>query len=150
MTVLIRNTQDSLKLDLRRLRSITEDLLVYLGLEDRGLSILFTNNKGIAKLNKKCFGKDKPTNVISFSYLDGLPNEMLGDVIVSVEQARQEAEAAGLPFYQRLLSLIIHGLVHVLGFDHELGPREARKMRYREKKLLNHAIQHAAYKKISL
>jgi len=125
-------------------------LLVYLGLEDRGLSILFTNNKGIAKLNKKCFGKDRPTNVISFSYLDGLPNEMLGDVIVSVEQAYKEAEAAGLPFYQRLLSLIIHGLVHVLGFDHELGPKEARKMRYREKKLLNHAIQHAAYKKISL
>src|SRR5271157_2986435 len=101
MTVLIRNTQDLLKLDLRRLGSITEDLLIYLGLEDRGLGILFTNNKGIAKLNKKCFGKDRPTNVISFSYLDGLPNEMLGDVIVSVEQARQEAEAAGLPFYQR-------------------------------------------------
>ncbi len=121
-----------------------------MGLEDRGLSILFTSNKGIAKLNKKCFGKDRPTNVISFSYLDGLPNEMLGDVIVSVEQAHKEAEAAGLPFYRRLLSLIIHGLVHVLGYDHELGPREARKMRYREKKLLNHAIQHAAYKKISL
>ena len=121
-----------------------------MGLEDRGLSILFTDNKGIARLNKKCFGKSEPTNVISFSYLDGLPNEMLGDVIVSVEQAAIEAERAGLPFYQRLLSLVIHGLVHVIGFDHEQGAGEARKMRYREKKLLHRATHHAAYQQISL
>ena len=59
-----------------------------------------------------------------------------------------EAETAGMPFYQRLLSLVIHGLVHVLGFDHEQGAKEARRMRYREKKLLHYATQHAAYKEI--
>lgn len=124
--------------------------MAHLGLQDRDLSILFTDNKGIARLNKECFGRDWPTNVISFSYLEGFPNEMLGDVIVSVEQARLEAEKAGLPFYQRLVSLVIHGLVHVLGFDHEKGAKEARRMRYREKKLLNHVTQHAAYKEIAL
>jgi rRNA maturation RNase YbeY len=121
-----------------------------LGLQDRDLSILFTDNTGIARLNKKCFGRDRPTNVISFSYLDGFPNETLGDVVISVEQARMEAEKAGMSFYQRLLSLVIHGLVHVLGFDHEQGVKEARRMRYREKKLLHYATQHAAYKEIAL
>lgn len=121
-----------------------------MGLQDRDLSILFTDDIGITRLNKKCFGNDRPTNVISFSYLDGFPNEILGEVIVSVEQARIEAERAGLPFYQRLLSLVIHGLVHVLGFDHEQGVKEARRMRYREKKLLHYATQHAAYKEIAL
>jgi rRNA maturation RNase YbeY len=124
--------------------------LAHLGLQNRDLSILFTDNKGITRLNKKCFGRDWPTNVISFSYLDGFPNEMLGDLIISVEQARLEAEKAGLPFYQRLISLVIHGLVHVLGFDHEKDAKEARRMRYREKKLLNHVTQHAAYKEIAL
>jgi rRNA maturation RNase YbeY len=121
-----------------------------LGLEDRDLSILFTDNAGITRLNKKCFDRDWPTNVISFSYSDGFAHEALGDVIVSVEQARIEAEAAGIPFYQRLLSLVVHGLVHVLGFDHELGGKEARRMKYRENKLLRHATQHAAYKEIAL
>lgn len=121
-----------------------------MGLEDRDLSVLFTDNARIARLNKECFGRDRPTNVISFSYADGFPHETLGDVIVSVEKARAEAEHAGIPFYQRLVILVIHGLVHVLGFDHEQGPREARRMKYRENKLLRHAVQHAAYKELAL
>ena len=112
-------------------------MLVYSGLRDRDLSILFTDNKEIAALNRKCFGKDSPTNVISFSYLDGFSSEVAGDVIISVEQAQKEALAAGVPFYERLLSLIVHGLVHVLGFDHEKGGPEARRMRYREHKLMD-------------
>ncbi len=150
MTVLIKNTQGLLKLDRRRLRSITEDLLAYLGLQDRGLSILFTDNKGIARLNKKCFGKDKATNVISFSYIDGLPNELLGDLIISAEQAKIEADRAAIPFYRRLLSLVVHGLVHILGYDHEKDGKEARRMRYRERKLIDYAVQLDAYKEIGL
>ena len=53
-------------------------------------------------------------------------------MIISVEQAQKEAREAGLPFYERLVSLIIHGLLHVMGFDHE-GGAEARRMRYRER-----------------
>ena len=150
MTVLMRNSQGLLKLDQRRLRRITEDLLAYLGLRDRDLSILLTDNKGIARLNKKCFGKDYPTNVISFSYVDGLNNEIIGDLIISVEKARSEAEAAAIPFYDRLLALIIHGLLHVLGFDHEEGGNEARRMRYREKKLFNYVTSSSVHKEIGL
>ena len=88
--------------------------------------------------------------MISFSYLDGFRYEILGDLIISVEQAQKEAREAGLPFYERLVSLIIHGLLHVLGFDHEKGGAEARRMRYREKKLLTYVKALPEYKKIAL
>ena len=119
-----------------------------MGQQDRDFSILFTDNKKIAALNLKCFGKNGPTNVISFSYLDGFQCEVLGDLIISVEQAEKEALEAGLPFYERLISLIIHGLLHVLGFDHEKGA-EARRMRYRENKLLTYVKALPEYKKIT-
>jgi rRNA maturation RNase YbeY len=147
--VLIKTSRGLLRLDKKRLRSITENLLVSLGRQDRDFSILFTDNKKIAALNLKCFGKNGPTNVISFSYLDGFQCEVLGDLIISVEQAEKEALEAGLPFYERLISLIIHGLLHVLGFDHEKGA-EARCMRYRENKLLTYVKALPEYKKITL
>jgi len=125
-------------------------LLACLGLQDRDLSILFTDNKGIAALNRQSFGRDAPTNVISFSYPDGFPFEILGDLIISVERAQEEARRAMLPLYERLFSLIIHGLLHVLGFDHEKGGAEARRMRYREHKLLAYVTGLPAYKEISL
>ena len=150
MTVLIKNSQGLLKLDRRRLKRATEDLLAYSGLQDRDLSILLTDDRKISALNRKCFGKDSPTNVISFSYLDGFQDEVLGDLIISVERAQQEAQLAGMPFYERLFALIIHGLLHVLGFDHEKGGPEARRMRYREHKLLGYLTGLRAYKEIAL
>lgn len=87
-------------------------------------------------MNREFFGKDRPTNVISFSYLDGMPGEALGDIVISVERAAEEARNAGIPFYERLFGLIVHGIVHILGYDHVEGASAARKMRYREKKLM--------------
>lgn len=150
MSVLIADSQGSFKVDKRRLKRVTEDLLTYLRLQDKDLSLLFTDNGNITRMNREFFGKDRATNVISFSYADGFTNEILGDVIISVEQAHIEAERLGIPFYERLFSLIIHGLLHVLGFDHEKGVKEARRMRYREKKLLSHVINHKLYKKMAL
>jgi probable rRNA maturation factor len=125
-------------------------LLTYLRLPDRDLSILFTDNKGITHFNRKCFGRNTATNVISFSYLNGFQPEVLGDIVISAERAREEAEAAGIPLHDRLVALVVHGLVHVLGFDHEAGPKEARRMRYREKKLLRYISELDASKETSL
>ncbi|MGD0229310.1 MAG: rRNA maturation RNase YbeY [Syntrophorhabdales bacterium] len=137
-----------MRLDKKRLRGITEDLLACLGLQDRDVSIFFTDDKRIAALNRKCFGKRSPTNIISFSYLDGFESEIIGDLIISVERAEAEAHEAGLPLYERLFSLIIHGLLHVLGFHHENGGLEARRMRYRENRLLAYVTGLPAYKEI--
>jgi probable rRNA maturation factor len=111
-------------------------LLAFLKLQDRDLSILFVDDRKIAVMNREFFGKDRPTNVISFSYLDGMPGEAFGDIIISVERAAEEARNAGIPFYERLFGLIVHGIVHILGYDHVESASGARKMRYREKKLM--------------
>ncbi len=120
--------------------------MISLKLQDKSLSILFVNNNGIRKLNKNYFGKDKPTNVISFSYMDDLSSIIIGDIAISLERAEEEAEAADQHLYERIFALIIHGLLHILGFDHENGKDEARKMRYREKKLLDYVRSHDLYK----
>ena len=149
MAVLIRDSQRSCALDRQRVKRVTEDLLDYSGLGNRDLSLLFTNNAQIRKLNRQYFSKDRPTNVISFSYLDGFPCEVAGDLIISLERAQEEAEATGIPCYERIFALIIHGLLHVQGFDHEQGEREARRMRYREKKLLSYVLSHRLYKELA-
>lgn len=149
MTVLIKDSQKSHALDRQRVKRVTEDLLSYSGLGTKDLSLLFTNNAQIQKLNRQYFNKDRPTNVISFSYLDGFPCEVAGDLIISLERAREEADASGISYYERLFSLIIHGLLHVQGFDHEKGEKEARRMRYREKKLLSHVLSHKLYKELA-
>jgi rRNA maturation RNase YbeY len=112
-------------------------LLTFLNLQNRDLSILFVDNGKITALNKKLFAKDRPTNVISFSYMDGLPDEVLGDIIISIERAQEEAQAAGTAFYERLFALIVHGLTHVMGYDHEADVRERRRMQYRERRLMD-------------
>jgi rRNA maturation RNase YbeY len=117
-----------------------------LGFQNKDLSLLFVDNKKIATVNKKFFGKENPTNVISFSYMDGLPGEVLGDIIISVEKAEEEARNSGTYFNERLFALIVHGLAHVMGYDHEKDSREKRKMKYREKKLMDFVTAHEDYK----
>jgi probable rRNA maturation factor len=114
-------------------------------------------------MNKSWFGKDRPTNVISFSYLDSTPapsletkrggvaktdqsTEIIGDIIISLERAKEEAEDAGCPCHERLFALVVHGLLHILGFDHETGKNEARRMKYREQKLLGIIQSHKSYR----
>ena len=149
MAVLIKDSQKLSAPDRQRVRKVTEDLLIYLNLENRDLSILFSDNEQIRKINRTYFNRDRPTNVISFSYMDGSPCEVLGDLVISLERAREESEISGVPFYERVFSLIIHGMLHVLGFDHEKGDREARRMRYREKKLLTYVRAHKLYKELT-
>ena len=138
--VMIKNSQNIVKIDTRQLKKLIERLLTYLRLQDKHLSLLLTDNKGIKRLNKTYFNKDKPTNVISFSYMENQANlsslDIIGDIAISVEMAAYEANMSGRSFSERLTELIIHGLVHILGFDHEKGEKEARRMRYRERKLL--------------
>jgi probable rRNA maturation factor len=94
------------------------------------------------------FNKDYPTNVISFSYMDGLSSEVMGDIVISLEKAREEALSLSIPFHERLFTLIVHGIVHVLGYDHIKDKNEARRMKYREKKLMAFVTSHPLYKEL--
>lgn len=82
------------------------------------------NDERMRELNKKYRNKDKTTDVLSFSYVDDENAETLGDVVISPEQARRQAEDG---FKNELVTLLVHGILHVFGYDH-IKPEDARVM----------------------
>lgn len=113
------------------------------------ISLVFTDSETVRKLNRDYRGVDEPTDVIAFNMLpqketapafvlppDGVTR--LGEVIISYPQAVEQAKEQGHSVEQELALLIIHGILHLLGYDHE-QPEEEAKMRAREKELLARA-----------
>ncbi len=101
---------------------------------DAELSILLTDNPGIAELNKKHRDKDGPTDVLSFPMDD---DEMIGDVVISVEMAREQAADYDATLDEELGRLVVHGVLHLFGHDHVNGGRQAAKMKRAEEGLMS-------------
>ncbi len=103
-----------------------------MGYPEAEISLLFLNDKAITELNRTYRGKERPTNVLAFSMREGpfpeLNPQVLGDVVISLDTAKREAGEAGIPLEEHLKNLLIHGILHLLGYDHEKGGRQARKM----------------------
>ena len=112
--------------------------LVALGLRDVELSILLCDDAFIHPLNRDYRGKDKPTDVLSFAMREeGDPNDpVLGDVIISIERAQEQALERGHPIGLELALLLVHGILHLLGYDHE-EDEEAIVMEAKEKEILS-------------
>ena len=103
------------------------------------LSILIVDDCQIEKLNSKYLDRKGPTNVIAFPMREGLygdinPN-LLGDVVISMDTATREAKESNLSSDERFDQLLIHGILHLFGFDHEKDPKEAQRMEKKEKDL---------------
>ena len=108
-------------------------------------SLLFTSDAEIHALNREWRQRDKPTNVLSFPMLargellalpaEG-PPELLGDVALAHETCAREAAEKGVPLEHHAAHLIVHGLLHLAGYDHELGEAEAEAMEALETKAL--------------
>lgn len=124
----------------RLFRRNAEDFLKLCGRSAAELSVVLTSDAGIAELNEQYRQKKGPTNVLSFSLQEGedtaMAGNLLGDVVISVETAAREARQFKVSLHQRLRMLLIHGLLHLLGFDHERSAREAEIMFAREQELL--------------
>lgn len=109
------------------------------GSDETELSLLFTDDAGIKALNRDWRQKDKPTNVLSFPAFPTAPGgplpPMLGDIVLALETILSEAELEKKPFEHHLTHLIVHGLLHLLGHDHESGP-EAEEMEGLERSVL--------------
>ncbi|MGQ2907457.1 MAG: rRNA maturation RNase YbeY [Aliihoeflea sp.] len=103
------------------------------------LSLLFTDDASIRVLNRDWRGKDKATNVLSFPAFEVAPGDplppMLGDVILAFETVSAEAVLEAKPFAHHLTHLIVHGLLHLLGYDHE-NDADADEMEGLERKVL--------------
>lgn len=109
------------------------------------LSLLFTCDEQIHALNREWRGRDKPTNVLSFPMLDREdllalagegPPEMLGDIALAHETCTREATEKGVPLVDHAAHLIVHGLLHLAGHDHEISPADADVMEALETKAL--------------
>ncbi len=139
MEILLRNGQRKYKIDTTELKSQIRILLKTLNLEDSELSILLTRDSKIRELNRKFRNQDKSTDVLSFPQDEEAINEngqlMLGDIVISVETAEQQGKQHGLPLTKEILLLIIHGLLHLLGYDHERSSKEAKFMKKETRRL---------------
>ena len=103
------------------------------------LSLVFTDDEAIQKLNAEWRDKDKPTNVLSFPAFPVEPGDplppMLGDIVLAYETVVREAELEQKPLENHITHLIIHGLLHLLGYDHETDD-EAEEMEALERRAL--------------
>jgi pyridoxine 5-phosphate synthase len=120
------------------IRNSGEHLLRLLGQAASELSIMLTGDDAIAELNQVYRQKSGPTNVLAFAMGEGEENAgpLLGDVVISVETASREAGREGISLHRRLTVLLIHGLLHLLGYDHERSASEAAFMEKKEQELL--------------
>lgn len=93
---------------------------------------MITDNEEIARLNGQYRQVTGPTNVLSFPMQEGdfadLTPGLLGDVVISAPYAEEEAREAGITLDERMSQLLIHGILHLVGFDHESGEEDAREM----------------------
>ncbi len=108
-------------------------------------SLLFADDAEVHTLNREWRGKDKPTNVLSFPMLEREdllalapegPPEMLGDIALALETCQREAADKGISLEHHTTHLLIHGFLHLAGYDHETSPEDAREMEDLEIKAL--------------
>ena len=126
----------------RHLRSVAHKLLLAESCgENTEISVLLTDDRTISELNKQYRGVDGPTDVLAFSMVEGddfggdVEEHPLGDVVISVETAQRQAEAQGHDLEKELDMLLVHGLLHLVGYDHAEAD-EAATMFARQEELL--------------
>jgi len=104
------------------------------------LSILIVDDPQIAVFNKQYLNRKGPTNVIAFPMCDGpygnITPQLLGDVVISVETADRERKRVGSSMEERFTQLLVHGILHLLGYDHETSDQDAQEMEEKSKEIL--------------
>lgn len=132
-------SKEGVKHPLRPVSADARALLKHLGMPKAELSILLCDDAFIRDLNAQWRQKDEPTDVLSFAMGEGegadVNPDLLGDIVISVETAARQGAALGLTLDQEIRVLLVHGLLHLLGYDH-VDPADAPEMRAKEAELL--------------
>jgi len=150
MPVHLTNRQRRFPVDGARLVRQARACLDHLGMAGAELSVLLVNDRAMRTLNRDFRGVDRPTDVLSFPQHEGGPAAVrrrvtghgpdaapeLGDVVISVETAHAQAARAGVAPHGELALLLVHGVLHLAGMDHERGPAQAARMRRAEREAL--------------
>lgn len=151
LKIYFENEQDKEKVDYDLkilLRHAIIETLEYEGHDKvTEVSLTFTDNEKIHALNKQYRNVDRPTDVLSFPLLDAtgedndfMPPEletMLGDIVISLEKAREQSEEFGHSFEREVAFLTVHSMLHLLGYDHEKSEADDADMRLRQRIIMN-------------
>ena len=141
----IQCSTDKYPLQLHRFEKLSNWLLKECDVSDHDVSIALVDDRTIQDLNNQYRQKDAPTNVLSFPFTDGADHSTLsqihvrelGDIVISLETAKREAIEFNQTFHQRLSWLLIHGMLHLRGFDHERSKNDEKIMFTKEQELLD-------------
>lgn len=143
----MQNRQRTYQVNQKNLLKWARQILSLQKLDHAEMGIILVNNRQIRVYNRDYRKKDQPTDVLSFPMREGVGGELhpdfLGDVMISLERSAEEAILYGRSRREQLLILLIHGVLHLLGYDHERSPKEERRMQRRER-LLFKRIYHQA------
>ena len=122
-----------------RIEKTAQAILDALDFPEGELSILIVDDAQIAQLNEQYLNRPGPTNVIAFPMQEGrfssLTPQLLGDVVISAETAEKEGLSAGIDPTDRFFELLIHGILHLFGYDHEDDSKETLKMEGKSREL---------------
>jgi len=116
-----------------------------LGLPEAELSLLLVDDARIRDLNRRHLGRDRPTNVLAFSMREGefptLHPHLLGDLVISVETARRQSKRFRLDSMGMVVFLMVHGVLHLCGYEHEGTRTGSREMSAKQKDLFRQALK---------
>ncbi|MDK2888141.1 MAG: putative rRNA maturation factor [Thermoanaerobacter sp.] len=145
MPVLVNNLQEKVPVDDQLVDLVTraagEALSLAGGHPDAEVSLVFVDDDYIHRLNREYRGVDRPTDVLSFALQEGEPMPaageeiLLGDVVISLEMARRQSEEYGHSFEREVAFLVVHGVLHLLGYDHQTE-EQRRAMREKEETIM--------------
>lgn len=143
--ILIQNKQRSIRLSTPALRATIKKILTLLGYADYDIGVLLVSNKAMHHYNLTYRGKDKPTDVLSFPFHQAAPGKLispsaddeknLGDIILAPLYIKKDAACWGHSFEQRMNVLLVHGICHLLGYDH-IEDADFKRMQKKERELL--------------
>jgi len=144
--VVLQNRQRVVAIDRAWLRRTAEAVLSAARADGAELSLVLVSDRRMRVLNRRYRKKDRPTDVLAFPLHEkwkwgqatflSLSPFLLGDVVISVPTARRQGAELGHGLREELRRLLVHGVLHLLGYDHERGPRDAALMARKEKALL--------------
>ena len=137
--VSVLNHQDRVPANRRRIGAAARKILKVLGYEGYELTVVLVDDPEITRLNRQYFRRNRPTNVISFPMMDGTAvsgrAKLLGDIVISAETAERDAAEVRKKTGDELLFLLIHGILHLVGYDHEKTRKERMEMEAKEQEL---------------
>jgi rRNA maturation RNase YbeY len=140
MTIRIHNRQRTVAINTAAVKKRVLQIMGYLGCSDQELSVVFGSDRLLQEINNTYRHKDRPTNVLAFPQsptYEGEPaTPMLGDVIVALPTAAREAHDLQQSLEERVIYLLLHGILHLLGHDHEGSAAQRRRMEALERQVL--------------